>query len=513
MGLHAGRGLKFEMQGNSIARFGAFELNLRTGELRKSGVRVRLQDQPFQVLAALLEHPGELVTREQLQSRLWPDSLSGDFEQGLNKAVNKLRTALSDSADNPRFVETLARRGYRFLAPVEFRDGGTSTYPAKPLKRKEHPEEHPTPPTAGLDVAAGPGAPLVPETVPVPAEPSPPLPLWESPADSGKAPRRSWSVMRFALVTLSILGMTATAIAVAFVVWVAWPDGDSQRPLPPGAAGSDGEVVAWSPTEQRFAPIEPAMSADGVAYSRDGEWLAFVSYPSAKLWVMRKNGSDLTEIGPGEFERTYVPAWSPDGERLAFAGQRPDRPWKVYVVNHDGTGLREVNPGPGTEADPTWSPDGKTLAMAPFPWDTSATGIYLADLETNSFRVLEGSRGWFSPRWSPDGRYMGALTADQSRLGLFDFETRTWRDISGTGAMHPIWNESSTKIYYLIGEGENRIERYIMSNGRNEPVISIEGMALLSNSPFGPRAAPWVGLTPDDRPMVLRSRSADQSAR
>jgi len=107
--------------------FGVFEADPRSGELRKHGMRVRLQGQPFQVLAMLLEHPGEVVTREELQKKLWPADTFVDFDQGLNKAINKLREALGDSAETPRFVETVARRGYRFLAevkPVERPVGG-----------------------------------------------------------------------------------------------------------------------------------------------------------------------------------------------------------------------------------------------------------------------------------------------------------------------------------------------------------------------------------------------------
>src|SRR6059036_212265 len=98
-------------------RFGVFEVDLRAGELTKRGLRIRLQEQPFQVLAMLLEKPGELVTREELREKLWGQTVV-DFDHGLNKAINKIREALGDSAENPRFVETVARRGYRFLADV-----------------------------------------------------------------------------------------------------------------------------------------------------------------------------------------------------------------------------------------------------------------------------------------------------------------------------------------------------------------------------------------------------------
>jgi len=101
----------------SPIRFGAFEVDLRAGELRKNGIRLKLSGQPFQVLAILLERPGEVVTREELQKRLWPDTFV-DFEHNLNTAINKIREVLGDSAESPRFVETVPRRGYRFVAPV-----------------------------------------------------------------------------------------------------------------------------------------------------------------------------------------------------------------------------------------------------------------------------------------------------------------------------------------------------------------------------------------------------------
>src|ERR1700693_1533640 len=114
----------------SRLRFGVFELDLRAGELRKHGLLVRLQEQPFQVLTTLLEHSGEVVTREELQKKLWPANTFVDFDHGLNKAINKIRDALGDSAESPRFVETVARRGYRFLAEVKATD-------AAPLRDSE----------------------------------------------------------------------------------------------------------------------------------------------------------------------------------------------------------------------------------------------------------------------------------------------------------------------------------------------------------------------------------------
>ena len=97
-------------------RFGSFELDIRSRELRKDGVCIRLQEQPFEILRMMLERPGDVVTRDELRQRLWPDGTFVDFEHSLNAAVKRLRSALGDAADNPRFVETLPRRGYRFIA-------------------------------------------------------------------------------------------------------------------------------------------------------------------------------------------------------------------------------------------------------------------------------------------------------------------------------------------------------------------------------------------------------------
>jgi len=134
---------------SKIARFGLFELDLDAGELRKSGVRLRLQGQPFQVLALLLEHAGDVVTREELREKLWPADTFVDFDHSVNTAINKVREALGDSASSPRYVETLARRGYRFIAPVQnevsHREGGPAAAIADsnaplPPARAIHPE-------------------------------------------------------------------------------------------------------------------------------------------------------------------------------------------------------------------------------------------------------------------------------------------------------------------------------------------------------------------------------------
>src|SRR6202046_4388407 len=114
----------------SVLQFGTYEVSLQSGEVRRAGLRARVQHQPMKLLEILLEHPGEVVTREELRSRVWPSESFGDFDQALNIAIGKLRSALGDSAESPRFIETLPKRGYRFIADVSVVD--TDTRPKKP---------------------------------------------------------------------------------------------------------------------------------------------------------------------------------------------------------------------------------------------------------------------------------------------------------------------------------------------------------------------------------------------
>lgn len=136
-----------------FVRFGVFEVDFDAGELRKNGARIRLQEQPFQVLAVLLERAGQVVTREELRQKIWPADTFVDFDHSLNTAVNKIREALGDSASSPRFVETLARRGYRFIAPF---NGSASTTAAMPVGSEQesepalHPELHVPVPHRGV---------------------------------------------------------------------------------------------------------------------------------------------------------------------------------------------------------------------------------------------------------------------------------------------------------------------------------------------------------------------------
>lgn len=227
-----------------IARFGVFQVDLRTGELRKRGSRLRLQQQPFRVLEMLLERPGEVVLREEMRQRLWPSDTWVDFDHGLNKAVNKLRETLGDSADSPRFIETLPKRGYRFLAPVEFE--------------------------AEAPVIA-PQAPAATATATAPAEAKPPTPL-----DATTPPPASSRMPRW----VPWLGI---AVAAAFVIAIAiWSRGSSSPPA------SDRAMLAVLP----FANLEGDPAQDYFCDGMTDEMILQLGHLNAdRLGVIARTSS------------------------------------------------------------------------------------------------------------------------------------------------------------------------------------------------------------------------------
>ena len=241
-------------------RFGLFEVNLRAGELRRSGRKVRLQEQPFRVLGMLLERPGKVVMREELQKKLWPGDTFVDFDNGLNTAINKIRDALGDSAETPRYVETLPRRGYRFIAPVEV----AAAEPAVRLASR-----------AG---AAG--------------------STRQADGVEKRRPRR---------VLLGVLaGLIVGALISGLVVWKFAFRAPKAQP-----------AIRFSVSPPVNARV---FGGAGMSLSPDGRKLAFISSPSpgqpAKLWVRPLDS--LTSKPLQGTEGAHFPFWSPDSNYLGF---------------------------------------------------------------------------------------------------------------------------------------------------------------------------------------------------
>lgn len=298
-----------------VIHFGVFEVDLRAGELRKSGVRIKLQEQPFQVLAMLLQHPGEVVTREELQKAVWPADTFVDFDRGLNKAINKIREALGDSADNPRFVETLPRRGYRFIAPVN--SAGAAAEPS------------PGPANAGPPSPTGRG--IRGERVAL-AEPGP-----EARAVGEPPLRRHWAV-----VSTGIAALVAATLAYLLT-----------RPLPPPKVlryiqiTSDAQGKVWYPWVS--GPIGLATDGSRV-YFMEGSSLAQVS----------ATGGETVRIQP--FPRDPSAALfdiSPDRTELLVGGPRVDESTLWIQVLFDFTTQKWTELTKVRGVWNRWSRDGK----------------------------------------------------------------------------------------------------------------------------------------------------------
>jgi Tol biopolymer transport system component/DNA-binding winged helix-turn-helix (wHTH) protein len=372
------------MNGNHSERvkFGPFEADLHTHEIWKFGVKIKLVGQPFEILAILVEKPGALVTREEFRTLLWPSDTFVDFDHGLNAAVNKLREALSDSAEAPKYVETLPRRGYRFVGSVE-----------RSTSRENVPVSQQ--PAAGL---AAPPSSRTPE-------------MEQSDAIAGGKKDRRWRRWIAYLALLVIAGVATTALVV--LVISVRPDGRGRTPL-----GSSSGAP-----EQRIRPLtnfteetsEPAFSPDGnsVAFRRQS------AQPGASgIYVKSIEKEEVTQLT--KKGNDCCPNWSPDGKTIAFTRSADNNDLGIFLVpaskekesavNYNGQNLTVLLGGKERRLDTqgvtprrgelSWSSDGKSIAFS------AGNGIALLSLETGTVKRITAapplSEDW-GPSFSPDG--------------------------------------------------------------------------------------------------------------
>ena len=275
------------------------------------------------------------------------------------------------------------------------------------------------------------------------------------------------------------------------------PDGQTLYALgrPPSVGG---ELVRYDAPSRFFVPFLGGVSARHVEFSRDGRSIAYVLHPEGTLWRSRADGTDRRQL---TFAPTHValPRWSPDGRRIAFFSREGDQPWWIYIVGADGGKPQPVTGHPG-EVDPNWSPDGENLVFGVIVDFTPARPavIQVVNVRSGGVSPIPGSEGLYSPRWSPDGRFLAALSADATRLVLYDFAGRRWRDlVAGTDALgFPSWTRDGTRIQLWKG---GSIVRVRAADGRIEPVAQVERIAFVT-APVGP----WIGIAPDDSPIALR---------
>jgi eukaryotic-like serine/threonine-protein kinase len=281
---------------------------------------------------------------------------------------------------------------------------------------------------------------------------------------------------------------------------------DFQGPVP----SKDGKklfVVGWlrrselsryDVKSQQFLPFMSGMSADGLAFSKDGQWVTYTSVPEGNLWRSRVDGSEKLQLTFPPLI-AYQPRWSPDGKRVAFQGQKPGQNWKMYLVSTEGGEGEEVMTGLG---DVGWSPDGSSLIFQSGMQDftsTSPRAVQFMDLKTRQISALAGSEGLYSPRWSPDGHYIAALQVGPEVLHIYDVRSRKWTKLTDIAVGFPIWSRDSKYIYFDSIESVPNLYRVRIADHSLEKVANLRGIRLAPTS-----GGYLTGLAPDDSPLVAR---------
>jgi Tol biopolymer transport system component len=269
------------------------------------------------------------------------------------------------------------------------------------------------------------------------------------------------------------------------------------------------EIFRYNLKSGAATPFLRGVSADGLAFSRSGDWVAYITYPDRRLVCGRVDGSARRQLTSGS-QAALLPAWSPDGKRIAYMARVGSGSWKVNLISADGGQPEELTPGPEDQANPTWSPDGLSLIYAGAPWvkgfAPNSTPIHLVDLRSRKVDVLPQSVGLWSPRWSPDGKYLVAETMDSQRLMLFDFSAKTWSllmSMPGENIGYTSWSHDSRWVYfnrYLYERGA--IYRVDVLHRAVERVLDQPAMAVTLGQ--------WFTLAPDDSPIMLKDTSVHE---
>jgi Tol biopolymer transport system component/DNA-binding winged helix-turn-helix (wHTH) protein len=404
-----------QMSSNEVphrVRFGPYEADLRTHELFKHGTRLKLSGQPFQILEVLLSRPSELITRDELRDKLWPEDTFVDFSHGLNAAVNKLRDALSDSADNPKYIETLPRRGYRFIGKIE---GNIEANTEGQIERKTE---------AKTELPARPE--VVVESPPPPREPDVP-PFLEPQAEEEDAPhRRNW---RPVLIGVAVCFIFVFLLLLLVVKHLSQGNGRTEAMEAAYPAGRVHPVVNVPDSLS-----DPALSPDGnqIAFRRKGS-----SPSSVGLFVKAVGSDDMIQLTRSPADAN--PVWSPDGKSIAFV-RSIEGQWQIFLMPSTGGEPRQVStPGPHpNRIEIDWSSDANTIAFSGSTSDGSSA-IFLLSLNSEETQQLThpqvGAFDW-GPAFSPDGQHVSFV---RSQPGGFP-EDLYLTNITGTD-LHQLTSE------------------------------------------------------------------------
>jgi len=261
---------------------------------------------------------------------------------------------------------------------------------------------------------------------------------------------------------------------------------------------------------QQFGPFFDGISGGEIDFSRDGKWVAYVSYPDALLWRSRSDGSDKLQVTSAP-ALVSMPRWSPDGRQVVYVCRLPAKAQKACIVSRDGGTVEEIQtPGSNLPDDPQWSPDGKSLILASYPPGVyGKPGDYSVlqyDLQTKQFTTLAGSVGTLGPRWSPDGRYISAFSADTTKVMLLEVSTGKWSELAtGTVLEYPNWSPDSKYAYFEdVGPDGPEIDRASVVSHTKERVVLLKDIARVNTE----SGLPWNGMAPDGSPLIMRDVSS-----
>jgi Tol biopolymer transport system component len=260
-----------------------------------------------------------------------------------------------------------------------------------------------------------------------------------------------------------------------------------------------GELTQYDAKAIRFSPFLGGISAEFVTFSRDGQWVAYVSYPEGTLWRSRLDGSSRQQL---TYPPMYpvLPRWSPDGKKLLFFefAVSPEKPARIYEIAAEGGSPHLLMANDGRQQlDPNWSPDGSKIVFGSQSNDPSST-IRILDVASRQVSTLPGSDGLFSPRWSPDGRYVAAFSGDSTRVLLFHFDTGKWSELA-QGNFGWLNLSHDGEYVYLLDNKENAVVRIRISDKKAEQVLDLKNFATAG------RYGGTVALTPDDSVLLLRN--------
>jgi len=266
-----------------------------------------------------------------------------------------------------------------------------------------------------------------------------------------------------------------------------------------------GELVRYDARSGQFAPYLSGISAMGLDFSRDGEWVAYNDGTDGTMWRSKVNGTQKLQLVSPPMQ-AYLPRWSPDGKQIAFFGHPPSEPWQIYVVPAEGGAPELIYRSQTNLADPSWSPDGKSLAFGENSLNNQGSAVYVLDLKMRNASKLPGSDGLFSPRWSPNGQHIAAISLDSLKLMLFDLTTQKWTELAEIFVAYPTWSRDGRYLYFNgILDNQDGYFRLRVSDRKLERLLSLKGFQAAGGA-FGN----WTGLSPDESPLFVRDASVQE---